>query len=71
MKNTNILLCSFIFISLLSNAEEYTMDTLTRNNWTTIKINDDLDIVKENGGNIIENSDKKIKSNISIQMALY
>ena len=61
MKNTNILLCSFIFTSLLSNAEEYTVDTVTRNNWKTIKINDDLDIVKKNGGKIIENNDKKIK----------
>ena len=58
MKNTNILLCSFIFTSLLSNAEEYTMDTVTRNNWKTIKINDDLDIVKKNGGEIAESNEK-------------
>ncbi|WP_118816080.1 autotransporter outer membrane beta-barrel domain-containing protein [Haemophilus haemolyticus] len=61
MKNTNILLYSFMFTSLVSHAEEYTPNTTTKNDWKTIDTISLGDTLQANGGVITENSATKIK----------
>ncbi|WP_118775886.1 autotransporter outer membrane beta-barrel domain-containing protein [Haemophilus haemolyticus] len=61
MKNTNILLYSFIFTSLVARAEEYTPNTTTKNDWKTIDTISLGDTLQANGGVITENSDTAIK----------
>ncbi|WP_118788413.1 autotransporter outer membrane beta-barrel domain-containing protein [Haemophilus haemolyticus] len=61
MKNTNILLYSFMFTSLVTRAEEYTPNTTTRNDWKTIDTISLGDTLQANGGVITENSDTAIK----------
>ena len=61
MKNTNILLYSFMFTSLMSHAEEYTPNTTTKNDWKTIDTISLGDTLRANGGVITENSAAKIK----------
>ncbi|TPH25313.1 autotransporter outer membrane beta-barrel domain-containing protein [Haemophilus haemolyticus] len=61
MKNTNILLYSFIFTSLVTRAEEYTPNTTTKNDWKTIDTISLGDTLQANGGVITENSAAKIK----------
>lgn len=62
MKNTNILLYSFIFTSLVSHAEEeYTPNTTTKNDWKTIDTISLGDTLSANGGVITENSATEIK----------
>ena len=61
MKNTNILLYSFIFTSLVTRAEEYTPNTTTKNDWKTIDTISLGDTLQANGGVITENSDTAIK----------
>ena len=61
MKNTNILLYSFIFTSLVSHAEEYTPNIDTKNDWKTMDMISVGDTLAKNGGVITENSATKIK----------
>ena len=61
MKNTNILLYSFMFTSLVTRAEEYTPNTTTSNDWKTIDTISLGDTLQANGGVITENSDTAIK----------
>ena len=59
MKNTNILLYPFIFTSLVSHAEGFTVDTVTKNNWQEFEPIGSPNQIHANGGVIIEDSDTK------------
>lgn len=61
MKNTNILLYSFMFTSLVTRAEEYTPNTTTKNDWKTVDTISLGEKLAKNGGTITENSATKIK----------
>ena len=58
MKNTNILLYSFMFTSLVTRAEEYTPNTTTKNDWKTIDTISLGDTLQANGGVITESPTK-------------
>ena len=59
MKNTNILLYPFIFTSLVSHAEGFTVDTVTKNNWQEFEPIGSPNQIHANGGVITEDSDTK------------
>ena len=61
MKNTNILLYSFMFTSLVTRAEEYTPNTTTKNDWKTVDTISLGEKLAKNEGTITENSATKIK----------
>jgi len=61
MKNKKLLLCILAALPLIARGEDYTVNTVTRNDWKTMDMISVGDTLAKNGGAITENSATNIK----------
>ena len=61
VKNKKLLLCILAALPLIARGEDYTVNTVTRNDWKTVDTISLGETLAANGGTITENSATKIK----------
>lgn len=61
VKNKKLLLCILAALPLIARGEDYTVNTVTRNDWKTMDMISVGDTLAKNGGAITENSATNIK----------